>query len=333
MVTQINDSKMKLSIVIPVYNAEDSIVKCVESITNQESNWTSIEILLCNDGSTDSSILRLDELAEKHDTITVFHLENQGVYKTRNFALTKITGDYVWMLDSDDFISDNALELLFKIVEQKQIDVVHFGYFEQLSNGNTIKVLPPINEGVINGFSFLEKNDGRLFLWNNMYSTQFLNQNQIRFLAKSVSLEDSLFNLTVFTKAKTIKYLHEALYTYCYNPNSISKKRNTAHILKLGESSKNVHLGTKELRDTFVTNSLEYNIVNERLMHSVQGFFYSLLMLKYPLVYIKHIFKLYESEKLIPLRKKNKNIKLKIFQQMINSKFPFLWLCKINQQL
>lgn len=323
---------MKLSIIIPVYNAQEYIEKCIDCITSQRSNWSNVELVVCNDGSTDRSKEILDVLALKHSSLKLFHLDNKGVYKTRNFALSKITGDYVWMIDSDDYISENALSQLYNILSKESVEILNFGYFEQSAEGVTLKVLPPNTSKKIDGFTFLEKNDGRLFLWNNVYSVEFLINNGVKFLAKSVSLEDSLFNLTAFSKAKIVKYLNEALYTYCFNPNSISKKRNPKHILNLGESSKNVHLGTKHLRDTFIKGSREYIILDNRLMHSIQGFFYSLLLLKYPSEYISAIFKLYRAEKLLPINKKNDNIKLTIFQTLINLKIPFQVLSSLYRR-
>ena len=324
---------MKLSLIVPVYNAAESIERCVESIYEQENHTFELEIILCNDGSADNSLAMLDKLAAKYSEIQIFDHENQGVYKTRNFALTKVTGNYIWFLDSDDYIFGNALQLLEKKVENNYPDILNFGYVRENTDGTTTTVLPPKSEKTIDGITFLENSDGRLYLWNNIYKTEFIKKNNLSFLAKSVSLEDSLFNLTAFSKALQVEYLNASLYCYCYNTNSISKTKSLNHLLKLGQSSINVHTETQILRNNYDKSSKAYRVLNKRLEHSVLGFFYSLMLEKYPNDYIQTVFIKYKETKILPLREKSSNYKIKFFHTMINMKWPFLKLCSIYKMI
>lgn len=323
---------MKLSIIIPVYNAAESIERCVKSVYEQQSHTLHLEIILCNDGSTDNSISVLKKLQAQYDEIQVFDNENQGVYKTRNFALTKVTGDYIWFLDSDDYIFSNALQLLQRKIDNN-LDIINFGYVRENTDGTSTTVFPPKNEHTIEGITFLENNDGRLYLWNNIYKTEFIIQNKLRFLAKSVSLEDSLFNLTAFSKALKVEYLNASLYCYCYNQNSISKTKSLNHLLKLWQSSMNVHEETQRLRNSHEQYGRAYQILNQRLEHSVLGFFYSLILEKYPKEYIKSVFSRYKKIGLLPLREKTNNYKIKLFQKVVNSEWVFLILYRIYKTI
>jgi len=324
---------MNISIIIPVYNAAKFIERCVKSLFEQKEHGFNLEIILCNDGSSDNSLEILKKLETEHQEIKVYDNENQGVYKTRNFALTKVTGDYIWFLDSDDYIFPDALQLVQKKLRNDYPDILNFGYVRENTNGTSTVVFPPKNENIIDGITFLENNDGRLYLWNNIYNAKFIAQNKLSFLAKSVSLEDSLFNLNAFSNASTVKYLDSSLYCYCYNENSISKTKSLDHLMKLGQSSINVHGETQKLKNTYAKSTRAYNVLNLRLEHSVLGFFYSLLVEKYPQDYIKMVFAKYKKYEILPLNTKTANFKIKVLQTMVNRQWPFLFVCSMYKIL
>ena len=320
---------MKLSIIIPVYNAALTIDRLLSSVLHQKHQQIELEMVIVNDGSTDESKTILDHYSESHQCINVYHTENQGVYKARNLALTKITGDYVWMLDADDYISENAFEVLHNIYEQEDFDVVNFGYnLEEVKGDFKIKFTQKNENNTVDGINFLAQNDGRLYLWNNVYNVKFLKKSNLKFLGKSVSLEDSLFNLNVFVKAKKVLLSDKVMYTYAFQETSISRKTNFEHLVKRAESSYNVHIHTKKLRDSFKHSSFTFEILNERLSHSILGFFYSLLIENYPVSYVKHMRVLYGRNKLLPVNKKDISLKLKLFQFVINHKV--LHLCALR---
>ncbi|MGI9527090.1 MAG: glycosyltransferase family 2 protein [Weeksellaceae bacterium] len=322
---------MKLSIIIPCYNAENYIERCVNSILNQENHTLDLEVWLCNDGSKDNTLNILQDLKDKHhDIIHVIDHPNQGVYKTRNKALELVTGDYIWLLDSDDTIEQNTLIKIEKKLSA-HIDILNLGYMVESPNHTFSKIYPPNINYPTSGLEFLKHNDGRLYLWCNVYNKKFIDKYDLRFLGKSMSLEDSFFNIQAFAKAKTVNALIEIVYVYHYNKNSISKKPSLENRLKQGESSVNVHLALKKYRDSFEKNSDSYKVINTKLKHSVLGFFFSLLKEKYPLDYIKKIINLYKQEKLYPIPKdSNLNFKAKAFRILANSNQFFLLLSKIN---
>lgn len=113
-----NGKHITLSIVIPVYNLENYIGRCMDSLLNQDIDPESYEIICVNDGSRDNTGAVLDEYKSKYKNIKVIHKENEGVVKTRNAGLSIATGDWIWFVDADDWIQPNCLKYLTGIVQQ-----------------------------------------------------------------------------------------------------------------------------------------------------------------------------------------------------------------------
>ncbi|MXV39009.1 glycosyltransferase [Flavobacteriaceae bacterium Ap0902] len=322
---------MKLSIIIPCYNAEKYIERCVNSILNQKNHSLELEIWLCNDGSKDQTLSILKRLKNKYPSpINIIDHPNQGVYKTRNKALELVTGDFIWLIDADDTVENNTL-IKIEGKLSKSIDVLNLGYKVENANHTFSQILPPAIRYPTSGLEFLQHNDGRLYLWCNIYRKSFIDENRLRFLGQSMSLEDSFFNIQAFTMAKTVAAFKEIVYVYHFNENSISKKPSLENRLKQGESSVNVQLALQKYRDNFDKDSKIYQVIDTKLKHSVLGFFFSLLKEKYPIDYTKKIIKLYKQKSLYPISiDTNLNLKAKAFRILVNSKQIFLLLTQIN---
>ncbi|MDB4161958.1 glycosyltransferase [Bacteroidia bacterium] len=321
---------MILSIIIPCYNAAGTIHRCLDSILQADSFALVKEVICINDGSTDGTWDTLSVYGKEFDIIKLIDKKNEGVSIARNIGLEHASGEYLWLIDSDDFISPRS----FSVLEQHlNTDIINFGYRQEDSSGeyqsNLVNVKSSENEST--GYQFLDRNDGRLYLWNNVYKRSFLQEHSIKFLAKLISLEDSLFNTVAFAKAKRVKILSNELYTYCYNQSSISRIKSLDHLLKLGQSSINVHTNILSFRNERVKSSHEYNIIQKRLMHTVLGFFYSLLVEKYPIYYVKEILITYGRLGLVPVKRENNDFKILVFQRMVNMQWPFLLLCRLNR--
>lgn len=322
-----------ISFIIPVYNAQGYLRELLDSIIIEKMIHDVIEVILVNDGSTDKSEDIIQAYAKKYKFIKTFSFPNQGVYKTRNFALGEVSGRYVWFIDADDLLLPNAIQIILRHVEtNEKIDIFTFGYEVEEFN-HSIRRTPPIANKQMTGIDYLEKNDGRLYLWNNIYLASFLKNYELKFFAKSHSLEDSLFNIMAFTYARKVYCLDEILYFYRLNNNSISKTQTLENRLKQGESSINVHTETFKFCNKFKAESREYQVIKDKLAHSVLGFYFSLLKERYPINYIKKVFHLYKQNKLIPVKRKNNSFGISFFQFCVNNKYPFLLICSINRFL
>lgn len=130
----------KISVIIPVYGVEDYIEKCVDSIVNQ--TFKDIEIIIVNDGTKDNSI-KIIEDKFKDKRIKIYHKENGGLASARNYGITKAKSEYLFFVDSDDFIDTTCLEKMYQIVEKEKTDLVICDYYKLYEDG-TKEVIPTI---------------------------------------------------------------------------------------------------------------------------------------------------------------------------------------------
>lgn len=116
-----------VSIIVPVYNVEQYVEKCINSIINQ--TYSNLEIILVNDGSTDSSGALCDNLAKKDDRITVYHKENGGLSDARNYGVARAKGDYIGFVDSDDYVHKDMYKHLYETITKNSADVAECSFF------------------------------------------------------------------------------------------------------------------------------------------------------------------------------------------------------------
>ena len=159
---------IKTSIVIPVYNTAPYLKECIDSVLNQTQK--EIEVIAVDDGSTDNSLEILHELQKKHPQLTVIHQENLGVGGARNTGMALAVGEYIYFLDSDDYIAENALEICYACASENNLDVVLFDsvtfWEDPLDSHKRVRVshnpydrheIITEREEVFSGVSFLEK--------------------------------------------------------------------------------------------------------------------------------------------------------------------------------
>lgn len=210
-----------VSIVVPVYNVEPYLEKCVNSIVNQ--TYQNIEIILVDDGSTDGSGIKCDEFAQKDKRIIVIHKENGGLSDARNVGIEKATGDYIMFIDSDDWIDADTVECAVQAVKDNNADVAIFGMYIDYSNAPS-KTRIPLIKGSFDGKtaliylnSFKNINEAAC---NKIYKTNLFNE--IRY-PKGKKCEDCFTTYKVFDISKTIVTIPFPKYHYFQRENSISK--------------------------------------------------------------------------------------------------------------
>lgn len=217
----------KVSVIIPVYNTEEYLKECVESIIHQ--TYDNIEILLIDDGSTDSSATMCDMLGEGDSRIRVIHISNGGPGKARNLGIELAQGEYILFVDSDDYIEHEAIEKLVRVITADDTDLVCFN-FEAFDND----IIYPRETFVSRPFPSISKSDSSQtldFIYNHRlenYSWQFfyrvssikrynMNYNQnYNFLEDMVMLNHYLRN------PLSVSYLNQILYRYRVNNKSIT---------------------------------------------------------------------------------------------------------------
>ncbi len=204
----------KVSIIVPVYNVAPYLRQCLDSLLQQ--TLKEIEILCVNDGSTDDSLQILEEYAEQDKRLIVISQENKGSSVARNFALQEARGKYILFVDSDDWIDSSLCEKAYMTAEKHQTDIVLFDYF-MVPFGK--KKLKPRREFDLPANELLELDATKIvfktptYIWNKLYRTEFLRQNDLLFPEGLVS-EDTYFTFIMWMKAQTLVYMPECLYFY-----------------------------------------------------------------------------------------------------------------------
>ena len=208
-------SKTDISIIVPIYNTEKYLNKCLDSLINQSKK--ELEFILINDGSKDNSEEIIKEY--KDERIKYYKNKNQGIGKTRNFGIEKATGKYLMFLDSDDYLEKDACELLYKKTEKENLDLVVCDYYKVYSNGTK-------EEFLIDDFvnSSLESNNKLLNIinlgpCNKIYLKELITKNNIKYL-EDLKYEDTTFVAEAMLKAKKIGKLNKPLHNYVIRENS-----------------------------------------------------------------------------------------------------------------
>lgn len=216
----------KVSVIIPAYNVEKYIRKCLESLLEQ--TYQNYEIIIVNDGSTDNTLNILNEYKKKYEFIKIIDIENHGQGYARNIALSKATGDYILFLDSDDFIEKVTLQVAVERIEEDNSDLVLFDwkyYFdntEKFSYVNTEKFFGKKileNDEVLDLFTIKH-----YFTVNKLYSKKFLIENNIKY-GEGYIYEDNPFWVNVVINAKKVSLVHSPLYNVRINQNSTTKTK------------------------------------------------------------------------------------------------------------
>ena len=197
--------KPTVSIIVPVYNAEKFLNRCVDSILEQE--FRDFELILVNDGSKDSSGEICEEYARKDNRVVVIHKENSGVSDTRNLAMQKAQGTYLQFLDSDDWITPDATKLLVRTAQETQSDLVIADFYrvvgERLSQKGDIE-----EDGVMTRQEFAEhmmENPADFYygvIWNKLYKREIIEAKKLKMDTELNWCEDFMFNLEYILHAE-----------------------------------------------------------------------------------------------------------------------------------
>lgn len=207
----------QVSIIIPVYNVEQYLSQCIESCINQTLN--DIEIILIDDGSTDSSGKICDEYVNKDKRITVLHKINRGVGEARNDGIDLSKGEYIYFVDGDDYIQNNLIEKCIEFNTDFSFDILIFGYNKvDIANKVTKKKLPPFKRlfNVSKEKSELAKilSFGvGLSVWDKLIKSDLIKKNKIRFDNKKRG-EDYTFVVKCFNCSNQIISINNSLYNY-----------------------------------------------------------------------------------------------------------------------
>lgn len=257
-----------VSIIVPIYNSEKTIKKCLDSILNQ--TYKNIEVICVNDGSTDNSLEVLNEYLKKDNRIKIITKENGGVSSARNIGIENANGDYISFADSDDWLELNMIEELVNTIINKEVDVVRCNYYidqnkknpsfdiemnnKKIKDEKIIKCIEKIIKNEINAYVHCLIVKKELALKTNLFDEEI------------VLMEDTLFYIDLFSKCQSIYFLDKNLYHYCTNFNSCTKNKEN-----FVRNIYNIVLVNKKMKKLCLKNNISIKKINEKIdkAHSI----------------------------------------------------------------
>ena len=312
---------MKVSVIVPVYNVEKYLKKCLDSLVKQ--TLKDIEIIVVNDGSTDSSQLIIDEYKKKYPKKIISIIkENGGQGSARNLGIKYVTSKYIGFVDSDDYIALDMYEKLYnKAINENSDVVICNNYVVDLKKENN-----KIEENNYNNAYNIIENAffGKMAVWNKIYKKELIVNNNILFKEK-IWYEDFAFTFKLLCNTKKISFINDYLYMYLLRPGSTMNNDNVSRNLEILDAFDDtiMYLNNNNIYEKYL-EILEFNaIIHIYISTSVRVI--NANVLKYLKKqnldeikkYMKTNFKKYKKNKYIKTLSLNK----KIIYLLLNCKF------------
>ena len=217
----------EISVIVPAYNIEEYIARCLLSLLNQ--SFKDYEIIIIDDGSTDKTSEIIDYYSVKYERIRVLHTQNAGVSNARNNGLKMAKGKYIVFVDGDDYVDEQYLEVMLGLISQKDADIGIVDYFLQYedqieihSKNNGESVLYKSSE-MISNLREIDMYEG--YLWNKIFRKNKIDELQLFFDAELKVWEDLLFCYKYMKACKLGVYMHKPLYYYVQRIGSVMHKK------------------------------------------------------------------------------------------------------------
>lgn len=215
-----------ISIIVPLYNSEAFLPKCLDSLLAQDIPLEQYEIILVNDGSPDGSLVLAEEYASRFTNIIVLSQENKGTSGARNTGIRRASGKYICFVDPDDYVLENSFRRIIDRMEEESLDVLRFGYTEVDEQYRPTKSCkhpeePDYSPGIMDGFSFMAERLGvACYVWTYLFQTSLLKDNDLYFL-EGVYFDDTPWLPKVLALAKRIDSIDFKRYFYLIRSNSL----------------------------------------------------------------------------------------------------------------
>lgn len=273
-----------ISLILPIYNVEEYLRACLESILNQ--SYKDYELLIVDDGSKDKSLDIVNEYKDKFKELKLLKQENKGVSEARNLALKHASGEYILFVDSDDFLREDMLEKLINIALETNSDVVisnYYLYYDKKDFIKFIKDIPSFNIYTNNDvIDMILKFKIQGQLWNKMFRHSLLENINFNF-EKDRYIQDIFPVFKVINASDKIVYIDEALYFYRQREGSTVNKRNkkltedyyhamTSIIKYIEENKLKVKKDSLRIFKAYVLSYFIYHYTNEDINNNYKVF-------------------------------------------------------------
>lgn len=221
------EKKAKVSVLVPFYNVEKYVGRCVESLFSQ--TYSNIEYVFVNDCTPDNSMDIINEYIDKYNVrnkcVIINHEVNKGISTSRNDCLDNATGDYILFIDSDDYIDKDMVELLVKAAIENNADISGCGYIEEYKD-HSVEMPQRYTNDHTEMMRAITVLTIKGVMWKLLIRRSIVEENQVRFIPDNTMVDDYLFCCQVFFYAKRFASVDKCMYHYIqYNPNNYSKTR------------------------------------------------------------------------------------------------------------
>lgn len=319
----------KVSVIIPVYNGEKYIKRCLNSIINQ--TYKNIEIIIINDGSTDKTVEKIEEISDER--IKLFNRENKGVSNARNFGINVCTGKFLIFCDADDWLEANLIENMMQLIVKADYDLIRFNYSINKTEKNNYCKGIDIETKRDNKLNLNQMIDGIIkakipaYIWTLFIKKDFIISNKIKFDEDIYIAEDKLFLLKYLLQEPKIYIEDKAYYHYFYNPHSAMHKKD---FKKKIDNIINVNKKINNLLDKNNKKELiDYNIA--LTAYSIERFIFDIYREDNKKSAIKTFEKIKNTKDTKEIFENYKKEDLKIFKGYNVKNIYYLYNCKYNK--
>lgn len=315
---------MILSIIVPVYNVEKYLERCIDSLIDQDLDVEDYEIIMVNDGSIDDSQKIAERLVDKYSNVSLYYQENRGLSGARNTGMRHAKGNYFLFVDSDDYLEKNCLKHLIDVSLENNLDICHFSLISVRDWGTFRGKIGSLKYNTLySGTDILR--EGRLIgsACSNLYRSAFLYANDL-FFHEGITHEDVEFTTRLFCHRPRVMLVNDTVYYYFYNSESLSKdKKNyekenkyvcdSAIIARLAKDYVSLYIDDVEVKD----------LIERRVNSSIVGNLVGLLRSpSCPIHIVQNLLQAYSDNKLYPVMGKCLDWKARLIGIALgNSKF------------
>lgn len=313
---------MLISVIIPVYNIEKYIERCVNSLITQNFPVDEYELILVNDGSTDGSLKILEQIAGKNPLkkIKILSKENGGLSSARNYGLQHGDGEYIWFVDGDDWVSEDSLKIIAdELINFPDLEILEFDLVVATEYNTGFKYIytqdkNAATELVESGKNFLQDHGYSLGVTVNIYKRHFLTESNFLFPVGKYS-EDNIFSLETLLKAERFRKINQNLYFYYQREDSISHKKTDEHLKRYYDD---IFSNLLKMREITANESAAV----KKKINEMVAFFQLLLFLglfkqqRFSLA--KEYVQKMKKNKMWPIMSANRGFKFNLMRQFVN---------------
>ena len=322
---------MLLTIIVPVYNIENYLKKCIDSLFVQDIDTNTYEVIAVNDGSTDNSLTILESLKKQYGkSIKIITQKNQGLSGARNTAIDKASGDYILFVDSDDYILKNTLKNLINIAKHNDLDILEFGA-KGITPDNKIVYTSKnsTNNNVLTGEQYIANIEYMSSACNKLYKRKFLNKYNLKFM-KGVYIEDIEFNTRTVFKADKVQAIETIVAHFLQREGSITRANNLSKTMKMINDIYTVLTSINSFNENEIKqNSIAYVPIKQRTCSLITTMLIRVLKDINDYKVKKDIFLKLKQQNLYPIPYTTGSKKKDKFRLFANQNFLFSLLCKL----